>query len=278
MPEELTAQRPILSLPHRACGPGRPRKDTIVNSIPHWSQRLLGAAMAVAMVATVPACGTPGNDRWVTTEDSTVDLDWDAVGQAYREAEGPEDFEQRVNEIYTGDEVISVAVQDLDEKTQVVTGFFDKNEDGDVAEEEKIFTIQRDVKGADSAQYQIAGHGPYAGYHSPMWDIAAGMLMGSMMARMFMPGYTPMYTSAYTTSAARRGALVSHRNTWRQNNPDKFSAAQNKAQQSKSGRSYGRKGGGFGGGGAAPAPRAPRGGGRFGIRRAATKPVVRLVA
>jgi hypothetical protein len=234
--------------------------------------RLLGAAMAVAMVAAVPACDG-GTDRWVTTEDSTVDLDWDAVGTAYKEAEGPEDFERRVNEIYTGDEVISVSVQDTDEKTQIVTGFFDKNEDGNVADEEKIFTIQRDITGAESGQYQIAGHGPYAGYHSPVWDIAMGMMMGSMMSRMFMPGYSPMYRTPYTTPASSRGALAAQRNTWRQNNPDKF-----RAQQSKSGRSYGKKGGGFGGGQSAPPPRAPsRGGGRFGIARASAKPVVRLL-
>ncbi len=235
--------------------------------------RWLGAAMAVAMVASVPACGGGGTDRWVTTEDSNVDLDWDAVGQAYKEAEGPEDFERRVNEIYTGDEVISVSVKDVDEKTQVVTGFFDKNEDGDVADDEKIFSIQRDITGTDKGQYQISGHGPYAGYHSPMWDIAAGMLMGSMMSRMFMPGYTPMYTTPYTTPASSRGALATQRNSYRQNNPEKF-----RAQQSKSGRSYGNKGGGFGGGQSSPPPRAPsRGGGRFGSRRVATGPVTRLV-
>lgn len=236
-----------------------------------WPARVLGAAMAVSLGVAAPACGG-GNDRWVTTENSAVDLDWDAVGQAYKDAEGPEDLEQRVNEIYTGDEVISISVKDNDEKTQIVTGFFDKNEDGKVDDGEQIFTIQRDLTDGQNGQYQMAGYGPYAGYHSPVFSIAAGMLMGSMMSRMFMPGYTPMYTTPYTTDAARRGALTSHRNSWRQANPDKF-----KAQQSKSGRSYGKKGGGFGGGGG-PAPRAPsRGGGRFGVRRAPASPVTRLV-
>jgi hypothetical protein len=100
------------------------------------------------------------------------------------------------------------------------------------------------------------------------------MMMGSMMSRMFMPGYSPMYTTPYTTPASRRGALATQRNSWRQSNPDKF-----RAQQSKSGRAYGKKGGGFGGGGSAPPPRAPsRGGGRFGIKRASAVPAVRLLA
>jgi hypothetical protein len=238
------------------------------------SARILGAAMAVSLGFTVPACGAGGNDRWVTTENSAVDIDWDAVGEAYKEAEGPEDLEQRVNEIYAGDEVISISVKDNDEKTQVVTGFFDKNEDGKVDEGEDIFTIQRDLVGGDKGQYQIAGAGPYSGYHSPVWDIASGMLLGSMMSRMFMPGYTPMYGTPYTTNAARRGALVSHRDSWRQANPDKH-----RAQQSKSGKSYGKRGGGFGGGGGGSAPRMPsRGGGRFGARRAPAGAAVRLLA
>jgi hypothetical protein len=229
--------------------------------------------MAVSLVVATPAC-SKGTDRWVTTEDSRVEIDWDEVATAYKDAEGPEDFERRVNEIYVGDEVISVAVQDTDEKTQVVTGFFDKNDDGKVGDDEKIFTIQRDLKGADSASYQIAGAGPYHGYHSPVWDIAAGMLMGSMMMSMFSPGYRPMYSTPYTTPAGSRAALASQRDAYRQANPDKH-----QQRVSKSGKSYGSKGGGFGGGRSTPGPRTPsRGGGRFGIHRAPRGAVTRLTA
>lgn len=254
--------------------------------------RVLGPAGAVALATLliVPGCDrepAPTNDRWVTTENTTVDIDWDAVAKAYKEAEGPEDFEQRVNEIYTGSEVISVAVADLDEKTQEVTGFVDRNTDGKVEDPEKVFTIKRDVTGPESAQYQISGHGAYASYRSPMWDIAAGMMLGSMMSRVFTPGYRPVYTQAYVTPPARRDALVSHRDTYRKQNPDKFRTG----QSSKSGRSYGSKGSNFGGGrpssSSTPAPRPssrPRsfGGGRFGRSGRAQgrgpRRVVRLVS
>jgi hypothetical protein len=243
-------------------------------------RRAVGLAAVAALIVGVPACGsggdTRGNDRWVTTEDTTVDIDWNAVNEAYQQAEGPEDFERRVNEIYAGDEVISVAVRDVDEKTQEVTGFFDKDEDGKVADTEKVFTIKRDITGPESAQVQIAGHGPYAGYRSPMWDIAGGMLLGSMLANAFSPRYTPMYTQPYVTPAARRGELTAARNTYRQQNPDKF----RQARQSKSGRTYGAKGSGFGGG--TPTPSRPRssGGGRFGRRGPAVagRRVIRLDA
>lgn len=235
----------------------------------------MSLAAAAALVGVIPGCGNEGgNDRWVTTENAAVELDWDAVNEAYQQAEGPEDLERRVNEIYTGDEVISVAVRDVDEKTQEVTGFFDTNEDGKVEDAEKVFTIRRDIVGPDSAQVQIAGHGPYAGYHSPMWDIAGGMLLGSMLSRAFMPGYSPMYRQPYVTAPARRGQLAAARNTYRQQNPDKF----RQGRSSKSGRSYGAKGKGFGGG--TPTPSRPRssGGGRFGRRGAPTGRVIRLEA
>lgn len=239
-----------------------------------FTARMLASATAVSLSLALPACEVPSRDRWVTTENANVDIDWDEVGEAYKAAEGPEDLERRVNEIYTGDEVISVAVQDLDEKTQVVTGFFDKDEDGKVADAEKIFTIQRDVTGPDQGQYQIAGYGPYHGYHSPMWDIASGMLLGSMMMSVFSPGYRPLYSTPYTTPVSRRGQLVTQRNSWRQSNPEAFNK-----RASKSGRSYGAKGGGFGGGKPSPSPRMPsRGGGRFGLRRAPAHAPTRLLA
>jgi hypothetical protein len=149
-------------------------------------------------------------------------------------------------------------VHDVDAKTQVVTGFFDKNQDGEVAEDEKIFTIQRDVADQGSGQYQIAGHGAYHGYRSPMWDIATGMLLGSMISGALRPGYSPAYTRPYVTSPARRGALTSHRSQYRAKYPERFS---------RSGRTYNSKGTrSWGSGSRSPTPKRSFGGGRFGIR------------
>lgn len=232
--------------------------------------RTLVFALAATVGATgITACGGPGGtERWVATENTNVEIDWDAIKQAYEAAEGPEDFEKRVNEIYTGDEIISVSVRDVDEKSQVVTGFFDKNEDGQIAEDEKVFSIQRDIVDPNKAQYSMNGYGAYGYYHSPMWDIASGMIMGSMLSRMFMPGYRPMYVTPYTTSAAGRSAIASQRSTYRAANPAKFQKA------SGSGRTYGSRGGAFGSGTRSGGGRS--GGGRFGVRRPAGRKVVTL--
>lgn len=219
---------------------------------------ILAAALPLGAVA---ACNPSGpssekNERWATTENTTVALDFDKVNEAYKLAEGPEDFERRVNEIYAGSEVISVSVADLDDKAQVVTGFFDKNTNGAVDEGEKIFTIRREITGQGSGQYQTVGYGPYYGYHSPFFGIASGMLMGSMMSRMFMPSYVPMYTQPYTTPGSRVSDIRQTRSSYRAANPSQF-------QRSQSGRTYNRS---------TTTTRSPRsgptfrGGGKFGVR------------
>ncbi len=217
---------------------------------------LLAALLASLALGTV-ACAPEAKqtERWVTTENTNVKIDWDKVAEAYKAAAGPDDLEKRINEIYDGDEIISVSVADQDAKTQVVTGFFDKDTNGQVGEGEKIFTIQRVVTGEGQAQVQTTGYGPYYGYTSPMLSIASGMILGSMMSSMFMPSYVPMYTQPYVTSAARAGQLTSQRAGYRAANPARYS------KPSQTGRSYG------GGASSGSSPARSRGGSRFGVRR-----------
>jgi len=200
-----------------------------------YRARALAAVLGAHLLA-VPACDESREvGRWVTTENTQVHIDWDKVNEAYKQASGPEDFEKRVNEIYEGSEVISVAVRDQDEKTQLVTGFFDKNSDGQVDDSEKIFTIKRELTGEGRAQYQTMGYGPYYGYHSPFIEVASGMMMGSLIANIFTPHYVPLYTRPYVTPATRIGDIHSSRVGYRSSNPARF------GPRSQSGRVYGGK-------------------------------------
>jgi hypothetical protein len=216
--------------------------------------KLLATVLALAVPLATAACApdVEKTERWATTENTNVKIDWDKVNTAYKEANGPEDLEKRINEIYEGKEIISISVKDEDDKTQVVTGFFDKNTSGAIDEGEQIFTIKREPT-PEGAQYSTQGHGYYAGYHSPMFGLASGMLMGAMMSSMFMPSYMPM---AYTTNAGRVGALQSSRSAYRAANPQRF------GPRSQSGRNYGGKPSGTRSGG------GRRGGGSFGLQRA----------
>jgi len=219
--------------------------------------KVLAVTLALAALPAVACTNDRGNDRWATTENTNVKIDWDKVNEAYKQAEGPADLERRINEIYEGDEVISIAVQDQDAKTQVVTGFFDKNSNGTVEDGEKVFSIQRDVTGEGQAQYQTMGYGPYYGYHSPVMSLVSGMLLGSMISHAFSPTYVPVYTRPYTTNAARRGEIHGERSTYRAANPARF-----QGKPSGTGRSYGNPGRRTGG-----SPGRSVGGGRFGLTR-----------
>lgn len=227
--------------------------------------RGLALTLAAALMASGCTRERERTERWTATENTNVKIDWDKVNEAYKQADGPADLERRINEIYEGSEVISIAVHDVDDKTQVVTGFFDKNTDGQVDEAEKIFTIQRTITAPGEGQYQTMGYGHYAGYHSPFLSIASGMLMGSMMASMFAPTYVPMYAQPYTTSAARHGELRTQRSTYRSAHPERF------AKPSRTGRSYGGSSGTR-----KSAPRM-RGGSRFAVRGPADRVRVALV-
>ncbi|WP_437877744.1 hypothetical protein [Sorangium sp. So ce513] len=206
-------------------------------------------------------CGNEGagqrsNERWATTENTNVDLDFDKINEAYKAAEGPEDFERRVNEIYKGSEVISVAVHDLDAKTQIVTGFFDKNSDGAVQDPEKVFTIRRDITPEGTAQVQTSGFGAYGYYHSPLMSLASGMILGSMLSSAFRPNYVPVYTQPYSTPPSRAADLRAQREAYRAANP---SADRSKASQT--GRRYNNVGSNSVGGTRSGA------GSRFGVHR-----------
>lgn len=227
--------------------------------------------VSASLTLGVAGCGQPSGGqqaRWVTTQNSAVDIDWDAVGAAYKAAEGPEDLERRVNELYKGDEIISIAVADEGESRQVVTGFFDKNQNGDPEEAEKIFSINRTITGEGAGQMQLQGYGPYRSYRSPMWDIASGMLLGSMISRAFTPGYRPMYSRPYVTPVSRHSSMRQARSSYRAANPGKFTR---KGSASRSGRRYGRSNRKFGGG----RPRVRMRGGRFGAS-AHTRPRTRV--
>lgn len=212
----------------------------------------LGLSLLVGGAGAACSNDESGNERWATTENTNVKIDWDKVNEAYKLAEGPEDLEKRINEIYEGDEIISVSVKDENDKTQVVTGFFDKNTDGKVDEAEKIFTIKRELAGTE-AKYQTSGHNHYYGYSSGFMPLVSGMVMGAMISSMFMPSYVPMYGAGYVTSSNRVAALSSQRSGYRAANPSRFS------RPSQSGRSYG---GGKSSGGTSRS----RGGSRFGVR------------
>src|SRR6476620_3086803 len=103
-------------------------KARLVASVLACAVPIAGCASSQSENVVEPWQETPVPEEGAGT--TSAKIDFDAVNKAYQSASSPEDFEQKVNEIYTGDEIISVAVQDQDSQTQLVTGFIDKNQNG----------------------------------------------------------------------------------------------------------------------------------------------------
>lgn len=111
-----------------------------------------------------------GTERWTTgnlSRANELNLDVDTVMESFQSAESPAGFEKQVNEIYTGEEIISIHVEDQGQNQQVVTLFIDQTPaNGEMDEEEKILSLNRKVEGEQVA-VQRTGYGPYAYYSSP---------------------------------------------------------------------------------------------------------------
>jgi hypothetical protein len=215
-------------------------------------------ATVLALAVPIVGCGSSQSEvvePWPETtnaggsESPTAKIDFEAISQAYKEANSPEDFEQRVNEIYQGDEIVSIAVEDQNDQTQLVTGFIDKNGNGTVDEGEKIFTINRTPTGSGEQQtaqsvttgytYDVGvGYVPY--YTSPYYPLVwgTGLAVGAMAAMAWRgAAYAPY---RYATSAARVGALSMYRGNYRAANPQRFNNAANR-QANRSGNAGARQ-------------------------------------
>lgn len=200
-------------------------------------------ASVLALAVPIAGCGSSQSEAvepWPETENAggetaaTSQIDFDAISKAYREASSPEEFEQRVNEIYEGDDIVSIAVEDQDDQTQLVTGFIDKNGNGTMDEGEKIFSIKRTPTGSgeeQTAQYVTTGYsyevgvGYYPYYTSPYYPLVwgTGLAVGAMAAMAWRgAAYAPY---RYATSAARVGALNSYRAGYRASHPQRFNNA-----------------------------------------------------
>lgn len=183
---------------------------------------------------------------------SGLKLDVDAVQKAFQEASGPEDFEKRINEIYTGSEVLSIFVESPSETKQNVTIYIDNQpQDGQMQEAEKVITFNRNIdSGNKQAQYNMTGYGPYGYYSttSPLTYMLAGMMISSWL--MPRPYYTPV---------SRVSSLRQQRNSYRQTPAykqqvqktrsfnNKFSKnAPSQYKNAKSSFSTGGRGSGFG--------------------------------
>ena len=174
----------------------------------------LAGKVAVASVGTLAAANLVGcasedkgsqYDDWLATDGSAGRINMEAVNAALNNSNNPTEFENRINQIYEGDNPVLVQVVDLGDGQKEVSGWEDLNGNGllDKANDDKLFSAVVGEKG-----HELKGHGSnsyYAHHHS--YGMGNGFFMGWMMGHMMAGGYT--------TPAARTQTIIRERTVYR---------------------------------------------------------------
>ncbi len=165
------------------------------------------------MGVSVNNCGSKQQEKkWATGDTmkaNDIQLDVRAVEKAFQEAKDVKDFEERVNKIYTGEELIGVVVEDKGRTQQVVTLYVDRNNNHSYDTGEEILRLTRGPIENNNVTYVTTGYGPYAYYSrpSPVSYALAGAAVGAFIAlAVFRPYSTPVarYTTIRQTRTAYR--------------------------------------------------------------------------
>ena len=187
---------------------------------PNRMWRLGAVALSVSAIAGV-ACG--GNkkpadqgqtaDQWVQTDGAAGRINLDDVHDAYKDAFDKDGFqvtkfEQRVNEIYEGDNIVLVRVEQQGDQI-IVSGWEDLNTSKEIddATDDKLFSITQKLE--DNSNYETRGNGANSYYYnsSPFGGFFTGLFLGSLLSG----GRT-----TYVTSPIAYDGLSSSRSSYRQ--------------------------------------------------------------
>lgn len=180
--------------------------------------RLGAVALGVSAIAGV-ACGGNGKsaegtsaDQWVQTDGAAGRINLDDVHDAYKDAFDKDGFqvskfEKRVNEIYEGDNIVLIQVEQQGDQV-VVAGWEDLNANKalDTTTDDKLFSITQKLE--DNSSYETRGYGANSYYlnSSPFNGFFTGLLLGNLLSG----GRT-----TYVTSPVAYDSLHSSRTAYR---------------------------------------------------------------
>ena len=114
---------------------------------------------SVAILVGSGAVGCGGNtfkqQDWFVKEVATGKINLDAVKDAFKTSKDISEFENRVNEIYEGDNLVLIRVED-NESQKIISGFEDLNQSNAIEEanDDKLFSITLEEK-----KYEVYGYG-----------------------------------------------------------------------------------------------------------------------
>ena len=177
------------------------------------------------------ACSSgPSYEDWAATDGAAGRINLDEVQEAFKKSDSATDFEKRVNEIYEGDGVILIRVEQDGSKT-TLEGWedLDRSKEIEDTNDDRLFSIVK-----DNNQHEMRGYGANSYYHHPFG--AGNFLFTYMILSSFGPRY------AYYTPITRYDTISRDRSNYRnssgyRNQVSKNSSYFNK-QKSFAGSSY----------------------------------------
>ena len=127
------------------------------------------ASVGALVASGTIGCGgkASGQPDWITTAVATGRINLDAVKDALETSKDLTEFENRVNEIYEGDNLVLISVEG-NETQATISGFEDLNQSNTIeeAQDDKLFSIT-----VREDKYEVYGYGAndYYYYGSDYW-------------------------------------------------------------------------------------------------------------
>ena len=195
---------------------------------------LLAGASLIAGPA-IAACGSsgPSYEEWAATDGAAGRINLDEVQKAFEDAESPTDFEKRVNEIYEGDGVVIIRVEQDGDRMNL-EGWEDLNKSKGIedASDDRLFSIVRD----HNREHEMRGYGANSYYRS---HFGAGDFLFTYM---LLSAFTPMGGYYYRTPINRYDTISRDRTNYRNSGSYRSQVSKNSSyfskQKSFAGSSY----------------------------------------
>ena len=156
-----------------------------------------GVSLLAAPVAAACDSG-PTYEDWAATDGAAGRINLDEVQEAFKDSNSPTEFEKRVNEIYEGDGIVLIRVEQDGSRTNL-EAWEDLNKSKEIEDgiDDRLFSIVK-----DNDQHEMRGYGANGYYHHGFG--AGNFLFTYMILSSFGPYgyYTPI--SRYDTISRNR--------------------------------------------------------------------------
>ena len=194
---------------------------------------LLAGASLIAGPAIAACDSGPTYEDWAATDGAAGRINLDEVQQAFKDAESPTDFEKRVNEIYEGDGIVLIRVEQ-DGDYMNLEGWEDLNNSKQIedASDDRLFSIVRN----HNREHEMRGYGSNSYYHH---GFGAGDFLFTYM---LLSAFSPMGGYYYYTPTYRYDTISRDRTNYRNSSSYRSQVSKNSSyfnkQKTFAGSSY----------------------------------------